>query len=74
MADTDRKVLDLPVPHIHPDGGVSMIRVTRYACRDWFGLTEVGGGQLIVQDSTHARALARALTIAADLLDKGPEE
>lgn len=71
---TDRKVLDLPAPHIHPDGTVSTLRVVRYANRDWFGLRDDTGYSVIVHDANHARALARALTIAADLLDANPEE
>ena len=71
---SDAEVLSLPVPYIHCDGSVSTLTVKRYACREWFSIDSIHGGGILVHDAVHARALARALTIAADLLDAGPEE
>lgn len=72
---SDREVFNLPVPHIHCDGSVSQLNIVRYANREWLGInTSDRCHGILVQDATHARALARALTVAADLLDANPEE
>lgn len=71
---SDREAMNLPIPYIHCDGSVSNLNLVRYESREWFGLQGDNGQSILVQDATHARALARALTIAADLLDSGKGE
>ncbi len=75
MNDTEEReiVLDLPIPHIWDDGSVSELRLTRRAYTDCFALhSDRNDAIIIIGSSEHARALARALTIAADRLDRNP--
>lgn len=71
------KLFDLPVPHIYPDASVSDIRVKAHECPADLSFGGYicygeGGRDDMVTFATpdHARALARALLVAADALDK----
>lgn len=67
-------VMNLPVPAIEPDGSVNMLSVVRHEFREWISIrSEVSGTSILVANATHARALAHALTVAANLLDGNPE-
>lgn len=66
MADTQ---FSLPVPHIYSDGSVSTVTVHKYDEHDWVTIRD-DVQSIIVASPEQARAMARALTIAADLMVK----
>ena len=68
-------VMNLPVPYIENDGSVNEISLVRYEHREWFSIRSgTSDASIIVANATHARALAHALTVAANLLDANPEK
>jgi hypothetical protein len=66
-------VMNLPVPYIESDGSVNEISIVRYEFREWISIRNAGAS-IVVANATHARALAHALTVAANLLDANPEK
>lgn len=66
--------IKLPVPHIWGDGSVTEMWVARLEYSNTFTLSDERGALIVIGDPTHARALARALTVAANHLDSNPEK
>lgn len=65
--------LELPIPHIWDDGLVTTLTLKRMEFESNFSLSDGVGDIIIIGDADHARALARALTIAANHLDNNPD-
>lgn len=75
------KLFDLPVPHIYHDGSVSQINIACYESEAWnwelplspYIMDENRENMIVLGSPEQARAMARALLIAADLCDKEME-
>ncbi len=60
---------ELPVPHIYEDGSVSEVFVKHYEGKDFISVRN-DNVSILIGSVAQARALARALTIAADLWER----
>jgi hypothetical protein len=75
------KLFDLPVPHIYRDGSVSQINIACFESEAWTSdiplspniMDENREHMIVLGSPEQARAMARALLIAADLCDKEME-
>lgn len=66
---SDHKDLDLPIPHIETDGSVNELHIAHYEDREWLSICN-SASSIVIASPDHARALARALVIAANFIDK----
>lgn len=65
------KLFDLPVPHVYADGSVTSIRVVAYEVPDTSpSIVDERDSLIVTGNPDHARQIARALLIAADLCEK----
>jgi len=67
---SDEKVMNIPIHHVHDDGSVSELHLVRYEGRDWMALRGQSDSSVVVGSAEHARAIARSLLIAANLMEK----